>query len=451
MRRLLLSGIGLSLCLGALAVACGGSDGGGAVGGSDGGTDDGSAGSNDGASALDGAKDGAPGSSDGGGTIDGGDAGPDLLPAGAACTTDAQCKSNGCDDTGHCAVGRSCTQANGGRTCGPTGTESCCTAIPVPKPKNAFTLDKYSITAGRYRVFVDKTGGDVRGYVHAHRPAWFDPAWEAWLPNKMDDGTAVTGTSHVFAAGQGLDGVYQQLGPIHYGTEGPGNEGCLTKEVGNARTYRLPDAVNTSLFADTQQYAQDALDQKPMQCATFYMLAAFCIWDGGRIPTLAELDYAWDAGDVPNHLYPWGNTPAPGGWNFAFDTQAHAMAFGVPSPDGGVDQTVANYKYNYWLPDTLSCINDDPNACDYSIFLAPPGRFPKGNGPFGHSDLAGDVYSIAMPPSSQAGVDPAVMTAGLARTGAFDNHAIPSQHPVGGFRTYTASNKYLAVGGRCAR
>lgn len=450
MRSLVLVGAGLGVSLGVLAMACGGSDGGGIVGGGSdaAGGDDGGGAITDGGGGT--SKDGAAGGGDGA-AIDGGDSGSSLLPAGAACAADSDCQSNGCDDTLHCAVGRSCTQANGGRTCGPTGTESCCTAIPVPKPKAPFTLDKYSITAGRFRVFIDKTGGDVRGYVHAHRPAWFEPTWEAWLPNKMDDGTTTLTAPHQYLPGTGLDGVYQQLGPIHYGTEGPGNEGCLTSQVGNARTYRLPDAVNTSLFADTQQYPQEALDQKPMQCATFYMLAAFCIWDGGRIPTLDELDYAWDKGDAANHLYPWGNTPAPGGWDYPFDTQAHAMAFGKPAPDGGVDQTVANYKYNFWLPDTMACLNNDPNACDYSVFLAPPGRFPKGNGPFGHADLAGDVYDIAMPPTSQAGVDPSMMSAGLARTGAFDNHAIPQQHPVGGFRTYTASNKYLAVGARCAR
>ena len=104
-----------------------------------------------------------------------------------------------------------------------------------------------------------------------------------------------------------------------------------------------------------------------------------------------------------------------------------------------------------------ACVGGPGNKCpatagaDQSLFIAPPGRFPKGHGPFGHADLAGDVYDIAMPPTSQAGVDPSMMSAGLARTGAFDNHAIPQQHPVGGFRTYTASNKYLAVGARCAR
>ncbi len=449
MRSLLLCGLGLGLSLGVLAIACGGSSGGGAIGG-DGGSDDGG-GQTDGGGVTTG-KDGASGSDDGGGSAsDGGDSGSILLPVGAACGADGQCQSNGCDDTMHCAAGRSCTQANGGRTCGANGMESCCTAIQVPKPKAAFTLDKYSVTSGRFRVFIDKTGGDVRGYVHANRPAWFDPTWEAWLPNKMDDGTTTLAAPHQYAPGAGLDGVYQQLGPIHYGTEGPGNEGCLTSEVGNARTFRLPDAANTNLFADTQQYAQDVLDQKPMQCATFYMLAAFCIWDGGRIPTLDELDYAWDKGTPASYLYPWGNTPAPGGWDYPFDTKAHAIAFGKPAPDGGVDQTVANYKYNFWLPDTLSCIGDDPAKCDYSIYLAPPGRFPKGNGPFGHADLAGDVYNIAMPTTSQVGVDPAVMAAGLARTGAFDNHGIPNQHPVSGFRTYTAANKYIAVGGRCAR
>jgi formylglycine-generating enzyme required for sulfatase activity len=425
--------LALGVLVGLGFAACGGSGNGDAVPTTDGGTTVGP----DGAGPI---GDGATTDPDGGAT--------GTLDTGAACSSDAQCKSGGCDDTGHCAAGRSCTQAHGGRTCGPAGDESCCTAIAVPKPGAPFVLDKYSVTAGRFRVFIDKTGGDVRGYVTAHRPAWFDTTWLAWLPKEMDDGTAVTGISHVFAPGQGLDGVYQQLGPIHYGVEGPGNEGCLTKQVGNARTYRLPDAVNTSLFADVQQYPQDVLDDKPMQCATFFMLAAFCIWDGGRMPTLEELDYAWDSGDAASHLYPWGNTPAPGGWNFPFDTSATATAYGVVTPAGS-DQTVANYKYNFWSPTSLACLGNDAGACDYSVYVAPPGRFPKGNGPFGHADLAGDVYNAAMPPTP--GADPTTLAAGLARTGAFDNHAIPKTHPVTGFRTYAATNKYLAVGARCAR
>ena len=374
---------------------------------------------------------------------------PGTIPVGGDCTKDADCVSIACDDTKHCVAGRSCTQLNGGRTCGPDGTGDCCETIDVPKPGAAFKLDKYNVTSGRMRQFVTKTNGDMRGYIQAHRPAWWDAAWDAWLPNVMDDGTVVTGTSHLFTPGTGQDGVYQQLGPIHYGAaEAGGNEGCLTNQTGNARTYRLPDDVNTNDFADAQQYPQDVLDQKPIQCATFFVLAAFCAWDGGKPPTLDQLDYAWDKGEPDTHLYPWGMTPAPGGWDKPYPFKP--TTFGTVAPAGS-DQTYANYKYNFWMPVNIQCVGDAEGRCDYSVYVAPPGRFPKGNGPFGHSDLAGDIYSIAMPPQSTPGQDPTTLAGGLARTGAFDNHAIPNKHPIGGFRTYKATNKYLAVGVRCAR
>ena len=53
--------------------------------------------------------------------------------------------------------------------------------------------------------------------------------------------------------------------------------------------------------------------------------------------------------------------------------------------------------------------------------------------------------------SGAPGSDPATRTVGLNRTGAFDGHAIPNKHPIQGFRTWASTNKYLAVGGRCAR
>jgi hypothetical protein len=394
---------------------------------------------------------GGGGATDGKGPTADDDSGARNVPAGGACTKDSDCVSGGCDYSLHCAVGRSCTQHNGGDTCGPKGKDSCCTSIAVPMPNAPFKLDKYNITAGRYRAFVEKTKGNIRGWIQANRPAWFEAAWDPWIPNVMDDGTVVTGTSHLFDPGKGQDGVYQQLGPIHYGAaEAGGNEGCLTKEVGNARTYRLPDDVNTKLFDDVQQYTQEVLDTKSQQCLTFFMVAAFCAWDGGRMPTLTELDYAWDKGDAPNHLYPWGSSPAPGGWDKPYPFDPTGMGFGKTSPVGS-DTTRANYHYNFWMPKNIQCIGDDPAKCDYSVYIAPPGTFPSGDGPFGHSDLAGNVYNVALPISGTPGTDPTTRTVGLNRTGAFDMHGIPTQHPVTGFRGWKSTNKYLAVGGRCAR
>ncbi len=432
--------VSLSLALtgGVLFAACGGSG-------------DASVGIGDGEGGVDPTGDGGTGASDGRGPIADDDSGARNVATGGACTKDSDCVSGGCDYNLKCAPGRSCALHNGGDTCGANGKESCCTSIAVPKPDGAFSLDKYNITAGRFRAFVEKTNGDIRGYIQKNRPAYFEPSWDAWVPNKLDDGTAVLTDGHLFGTGEGRDGVYQQLGPIHYGAaEEGGNRGCYTREVGNARSYRLPDDVNAKLFNDLQQYPQDVLDQKPIQCVTFFMIAAFCAWDGGRLPTIKELDYAWDAGDATKHKYPWGNTPVPGGWDKPYPFDPTGKNFGSTLPAGS-DKTRANYRYNFWMPDNIKCEGDDPAKCDYTLYIAPPGRFPSGDGPYGHSDLAGNVYNVALPMSGTPGTDPATRTVGLNRTGAFDAHPIPNTHPVTGFRGWAATNKYLAVGGRCAR
>jgi len=83
----------------------------------------------------------------------------------------------------------------------------------------------------------------------------------------------------------------------------------------------------------------------PANCLTWYEAFAFCLWDGGHLPTEAEWEFAASGGDE-NRLFPWGHE----------------------------------------LP------NSNLANCCYSLTDARPGSTPSGNGRFGQADLAGNVW-----------------------------------------------------------
>jgi formylglycine-generating enzyme required for sulfatase activity len=91
-----------------------------------------------------------------------------------------------------------------------------------------------------------------------------------------------------------------------------------------------------------------------MNCLTWVEAYAFCIWDGGFLPTEAEWNYAAAGGDEARE-YPWGNAE--------------------PAPEFAV----------YY------CRSGGTPGCFW-----PVGSKPLGDGRFGQADMAGSSWEWAL-------------------------------------------------------
>lgn len=207
--------------------------------------------------------------------------------------------------------------------CGPSSNESCCTSPLVeggtfyrsydnvnagytsqayPATLTAFRLDKYEVTVGRFRKFLAAYSptmiatGAGKNPNNSNDPGW-DTTWSTALP-------------------------------------------ASSAEL----VYDLECAVGYQTWTDSP----GAHENWPINCLTWYEAFAFCIWDGGRLPTEAEWNYA-AAGGGEQRVYPWGSADAD---------DLHAVFCGA------------------------SCSSAQEVGS----------KSPTGDGKWGHADLAGNVY-----------------------------------------------------------
>jgi hypothetical protein len=308
----------------------GGDAGGASSGGSSGASSGGSSGNPGGG--INGKKDGTETD------VDCGGAAAPKCAEGKSCNVDADCEI-ACSYAKKCVGAPSCATHLGGDTCGEgevgeagANHESCCRTLPVTgyadpaHPGKKVYLDKYEITAGRVRAWIDAMakahGGNpnVRAWIASHRPEIWDPAWDSFLPTEWDGPSMVINRrllgdprpeDYGWGVGPGVIlppptdearnlGVNHQFNSTIYVDLHGNNCGAFNGSYGFSTYYYPPDILSRDSQlpradgtggAGQRIPAKDLLDVKSMNCITNAMLAAFCAWDGGQLATDEVLDY----------------------------------------------------------------------------------------------------------------------------------------------------------------
>ena len=169
-------------------------------------------------------------------------------------------------------------------TCGANGSSPCCESLPVPSGSfyrsydvgvdmqfpnmgypatvSGFRLDKYEVTVGRFREFIEagmgtqqRPPGPGAGIHPMIANSGWDPAWN----------TSLAATSADLMTSIRCDSVFETWTALPGGNE-----------------------------------------SRPINCISWFEAMAFCAWDGGFLPTEAEWNYAAAGGSVAR-AYPWSN------------------------------------------------------------------------------------------------------------------------------------------------
>ncbi len=307
----------------------------------------------------------------------------------------------------------SCTTPGDGRSnCG-SGSESCCTSLTVtgsatpynrtynnlgpgptgvadPATVSDFRLDKYEVTVGRFRKFVAAWNGG-----------------SGWTP------PAASGKHTHLNGGQGLAATANDAGLAF-------EPGWATSDNGSISPTDVSLACNP--YKTWTPSSAGGHEKLPINCVNWWEAYAFCIWDGGFLPSEAEWEYA-AAGGSESREYPWGTTTP------------------------GASNVYAIHGCDY--PSSTGSCTDVSN-------IAPVGTPTAGAGKYGQLDLAGNLTEwnldwYASGYTSCTNCTDATSAAGrVIRGGSFSDLANSYSFPPYRFH-YPPSGNYGIVGFRCAR
>lgn len=353
---------------------------------------------------------------------------------GEKCRTHEDCVSEACDDRHICIADKSCVNFFGGRTCGvgevdsPNANhESCCATDVLP---TSVKYDRYKVTAGRMRAFIERVNGDVYGWYQNNRNKLSPTVIEQIDP-------MVSYLPHSNTLGE-LHSIPEQLGSYIYLLDKPSKlQGCLTKGTGT-HTYWLSPEENAFYGDIPHAFSKEVLDTKPLNCITLPLAMAFCAWDGRRLQTYSEYVMSYGA-----TRFPWGTLPEPGGYG---NINGMWQIIGAADKGFGVkagacptcDVSFINWSYNYEFPERNVNV-----PSDYSYWISAPGRFAKDVGPYGAKDIAGDLIELTSTNANYID-DHGRVTYKWTWNASFEGHDL---HHMG--YAFAIETKYAKTGFRC--
>ena len=303
---------------------------------------------------------------------------------------------------------------DGVANCGISGTDVCARSLLVtggsfnrgndaryPAALSDFRLDKYEVTVGRFRKFIDAWAAGWRPSAGAGKHAHVNAA------------SGVVSTSGGFEAG--WDSTWTPyLGAAGAADVAPNGAGAATRGDWDSRLSECAPYATWTPTAGSNE-------KKPINCVSWYDLHAFCVWDGGFLPTEAEWEFVAAAG-AEQRTYPWGAT--------------------APS----ANTALAIY----------GCYFNASGTCSGTTNIAAVGSVPAGASKAASLDLAGNISEWTLDGlESVFGAtcnNCANTTASAYRVVRGGSFATPALYLPGAFRYSSApAHRYQNYGGRCAR
>ena len=179
---------------------------------------------------------------------------------------------------------RSCTGGPGADLACGTSARDCCEARYIPGGSflrlydgldnnidswpatvSPLYMDTFEVTVGRFRAFLEAYPTSKPALGAGAHPKIPGSGWDSSWPLPTDKTALLAG----------LD-----------------DPACVDFDAKPLRSWTPSAGTNERL---------------PMMCVTWYEAFAFCAWDGGRLPTLAELNLA-QSGGKEQRVYPWTTT-----------------------------------------------------------------------------------------------------------------------------------------------